>query len=201
MRGARLAEMIAAAHIVQSEAQADATSRRRPRRSGSRTSGSAARSSRGAERWHSTDVRLQDRSRGQGDALPRSRLGARGAGRGRAATRIANMANAVGADLRDACRTSTGSASTATSATNWCSGRSRAGRPASASRSAQGVCGAAAKTPQVQRVDDVHAFPGHIACDARLEQRDGGADRSATANCSGCSTSTARRTARFDARR
>ena len=30
----------------------------------------------------------------------------------------------------------------------------------------QGVCGAAAATLQVQRVDDVHAFPGHIACDA-----------------------------------
>jgi len=28
-----------------------------------------------------------------------------------------------------------------------------------------GVCGAAAATLQVQRVDDVHAFPGHIACD------------------------------------
>ena len=29
-----------------------------------------------------------------------------------------------------------------------------------------GVCGTAAATLQVQRVDDVHAFPGHIACDA-----------------------------------
>jgi L-methionine (R)-S-oxide reductase len=29
-----------------------------------------------------------------------------------------------------------------------------------------GVCGAAAETLQVQRVEDVHAFPGHIACDA-----------------------------------
>ena len=29
-----------------------------------------------------------------------------------------------------------------------------------------GVCGAAAETQQVQRVEDVHAFPGHIACDA-----------------------------------
>jgi L-methionine (R)-S-oxide reductase len=29
----------------------------------------------------------------------------------------------------------------------------------------KGVCGAAAATLQVQRVDDVHAFPGHIACD------------------------------------
>jgi GAF domain-containing protein len=30
----------------------------------------------------------------------------------------------------------------------------------------KGVCGAAAATLQAQRVDDVHAFPGHIACDA-----------------------------------
>ena len=30
----------------------------------------------------------------------------------------------------------------------------------------QGVCGAAAESLQVQRVEDVHAFPGHIACDA-----------------------------------
>jgi L-methionine (R)-S-oxide reductase len=29
-----------------------------------------------------------------------------------------------------------------------------------------GVCGAAAASLQVQRVDDVHAFDGHIACDA-----------------------------------
>ncbi len=30
----------------------------------------------------------------------------------------------------------------------------------------EGVCGAAAKNRQVQRVEDVHAFPGHIACDS-----------------------------------
>lgn len=30
----------------------------------------------------------------------------------------------------------------------------------------RGVCGTAASTRQTQRVDDVHAFPGHIACDA-----------------------------------
>jgi GAF domain-containing protein len=29
-----------------------------------------------------------------------------------------------------------------------------------------GVCGAAAKTRQVQRVENVHEFPGHIACDS-----------------------------------
>ena len=33
----------------------------------------------------------------------------------------------------------------------------------------RGVCGAAAETQQVQRVDDVHAFGGHIACDAASE--------------------------------
>ncbi|MDP3854922.1 GAF domain-containing protein [Phenylobacterium sp.] len=31
----------------------------------------------------------------------------------------------------------------------------------------RGVCGAAAETGQTQVVADVHAFPGHIACDSR----------------------------------
>jgi len=31
----------------------------------------------------------------------------------------------------------------------------------------KGVCGAAAATRQTQLVPDVHAFPGHIACDSR----------------------------------
>ncbi|CAN1560596.1 COG1956 GAF domain-containing protein [Sphingomonadaceae bacterium] len=30
----------------------------------------------------------------------------------------------------------------------------------------KGVCGAAAREAKTQRVDDVHAFPGHITCDA-----------------------------------
>ncbi|MBA6097016.1 MULTISPECIES: GAF domain-containing protein [Pseudomonas] len=30
----------------------------------------------------------------------------------------------------------------------------------------KGVCGAAAATGKTQRVEDVHAFPGHIACDS-----------------------------------
>ncbi|MGY4531780.1 L-methionine (R)-S-oxide reductase [Pseudomonas sp. TE3786] len=30
----------------------------------------------------------------------------------------------------------------------------------------KGVCGAAASTLQTQRVEDVHEFPGHIACDS-----------------------------------
>ncbi len=31
----------------------------------------------------------------------------------------------------------------------------------------RGVCGACAETGQTQLVEDVHAFPGHIACDSR----------------------------------
>ena len=30
----------------------------------------------------------------------------------------------------------------------------------------KGVCGTAARTRTTQRVEDVHAFPGHIACDS-----------------------------------
>lgn len=30
----------------------------------------------------------------------------------------------------------------------------------------KGVCGTAAKNDSVQRIDDVHQFPGHIACDS-----------------------------------
>ena len=30
----------------------------------------------------------------------------------------------------------------------------------------RGVCGAAASSRQTQRIEDVHAFPGHIACDS-----------------------------------
>src|SRR6476620_3327804 len=30
----------------------------------------------------------------------------------------------------------------------------------------KGVCGAAATTRTTQRIEDVHAFPGHIACDS-----------------------------------
>ena len=33
----------------------------------------------------------------------------------------------------------------------------------------RGVCGVAAQTMAVQRVDDVHAFDGHIACDSASE--------------------------------
>lgn len=33
----------------------------------------------------------------------------------------------------------------------------------------RGVCGTAAAQRQTQLVDDVHAFPGHIACDSRSE--------------------------------
>lgn len=34
---------------------------------------------------------------------------------------------------------------------------------------ARGVCGAAAREQKTQLVEDVHAFPGHIACDSRSE--------------------------------
>jgi L-methionine (R)-S-oxide reductase len=44
------------------------------------------------------------------------------------------------------------------------------GRPACIRiRFGEGVCGVAAQTRQVQRVDDVNAFPGHIACDSASE--------------------------------
>ncbi|MCF0112318.1 MAG: GAF domain-containing protein [Erysipelotrichaceae bacterium] len=33
----------------------------------------------------------------------------------------------------------------------------------------KGVCGTAARTLQTQRVEDVHLFPGHIACDGASE--------------------------------
>lgn len=33
----------------------------------------------------------------------------------------------------------------------------------------KGVCGTAVATGQTQRIADVHAFPGHIACDAASE--------------------------------
>ncbi|AQR61296.1 diguanylate phosphodiesterase [Brevundimonas sp. LM2] len=33
----------------------------------------------------------------------------------------------------------------------------------------RGVCGTAAESRQTQIVEDVHAFPGHIACDGRSE--------------------------------
>lgn len=33
-------------------------------------------------------------------------------------------------------------------------------------KSGRGVCGTAAETLEVQRIDDVNLFPGHIACDS-----------------------------------
>ncbi|MGB0833150.1 MAG: GAF domain-containing protein [Psychrobium sp.] len=33
----------------------------------------------------------------------------------------------------------------------------------------KGVCGKAVSTNSIQRIDDVHAFPGHIACDSASE--------------------------------
>jgi GAF domain-containing protein len=41
------------------------------------------------------------------------------------------------------------------------------GRPACVRiKYGEGVCGVAAETRKVQRVEDVNAFPGHIACDS-----------------------------------
>ena len=41
------------------------------------------------------------------------------------------------------------------------------GRPACIRiRFGEGVCGVAAQTREIQLVEDVHAFPGHIACDS-----------------------------------
>src|SRR4051812_37085405 len=41
------------------------------------------------------------------------------------------------------------------------------GRPACIRiRFGDGVCGVAAATREIQRIEDVHAFPGHIACDS-----------------------------------
>ena len=51
--------------------------------------------------------------------------------------------------------------------TNWWWGRIRGRWGAFASPSGAGVCGAAAATGRTQLVEDVHAFPGHIACDSR----------------------------------
>ncbi len=57
--------------------------------------------------------------------------------------------------------------STRTRTASWWSGPIRARWAACASPSGAGVCGAAAETRQTQLVPDVHAFPGHIACDSR----------------------------------
>ena len=45
----------------------------------------------------------------------------------------------------------------------------------------KGVCGTAAATGETQLVADVHAFPGHIACDADSRVGTGRADFRGTA--------------------
>jgi GAF domain-containing protein len=42
--------------------------------------------------------------------------------------------------------------------------------PVRVSRLAKAFCGAAMAENRTQRVDDVHAFPGHIACDSASKQ-------------------------------
>ena len=77
---------------------------------------------------------------------------------------VANMANAA-ALIWETLPDLNWADSTAMSAASWCWGRSRAARRASASSSARASAASPRETRQVQRVEDVHAFPGHIACD------------------------------------
>ena len=79
---------------------------------------------------------------------------------------VANMANLAALIWQLRARSQLGRVLPRCSAASWCSARSAASPPASASRSGQGVCGTAAATRASQLVADVHAFPGHIACDA-----------------------------------
>jgi hypothetical protein len=72
----------------------------------------------------------------------------------------------------DPCRTTTGSASTCSTATSWCSARS-SGKPSPHTRIplGRGICGAAAAEQATIIVDDVHADPRYLACspDTRSE--------------------------------
>ena len=64
------------------------------------------------------------------------------------------------------CRTSTGRASTYIRVASWCSGPFQ-GKPACVRIAiGKGVCGTAAARRETVLVEDVHAFPGHIACDS-----------------------------------
>ena len=67
-----------------------------------------------------------------------------------------------------------------------------------AHRARRGVCGTAAAERRTLMVPDVHAFPGHIACDA-ASRAEIVVPLLAAASCSACWTSTARG-GRFDAR-
>ena len=62
----------------------------------------------------------------------------------------------------------------------------------------RGVCGAAASQRASIVVPDVHAFPGHIACDSRSRSELVVPIVAAAARCAASSTWTRRRPARFD---
>ena len=192
--------MIAAAHIAPAQAQGDAAEPGGQGRAG-RTEEAAQRGQAArAERWTSTDVRFQDRRRRHADHVPRPRLRARGAGR-RRERRGRQHGQCRGADLGDACPTSTGPASTAMSAASWCVGPFQ-GRPACIRiKFGEGVCGVAAQTPQGPARRGRPRLPRPHRLRQRVEQRDRRPARSATASSSACSTSTARRPARFTGRR
>ena len=61
----------------------------------------------------------------------------------------------------------------------------------------KGVCGTAAATGRAVLVENVHEFPGHIACDG-ASNWESCCPWSRTAGSSGCSISTARGLGRFD---
>ena len=161
----RLAEMIAAAHIVQAKRRAD-----QPEPVGQ---GQARRREKGPQRDQGrpreSEFRLMyDFKIAAADkpTLYRDLAAALEALVAGEPDGIANMANAAAliwetlpdlnwVGLLPQCRRRTGA-------------RAVPGprRPASASRSARACAARRRQTLQVQRVDDVHAFPGHIACDS-----------------------------------
>ena len=79
---------------------------------------------------------------------------------------VANMANAAGLIWESVARRQLGGLLPQCRRRAGARARSRAGRPASESRSARACAASPPRRRQVQRVEDVHAFPGHIACDA-----------------------------------
>ena len=150
---ARLAELIAKAHVRQAKRRRDPAepggqgeTGRRQEAAGRQAAESEALVAPCEARMHwsrglrglpsRSDVRLQDRSGGQGLPLSRADRGGRRADR-RRARRDRQHGQCRGPAVGERCPTSTGRASTAISAASWCSARSRAGRPASASRSAR----------------------------------------------------------------
>ena len=158
--------MIAAAHIVQRKRKPTRPYRGPPRPSASRQEAPAQRRQAGARKG---DVRLTyDFKIAAADTATMYRdlasaLEGLIAGETDA---VANMANAAALIWETLARPQLGRLLPQCWRRAGRSGRSRAGRPASASRSARASAALPPKTRQVQRVEDVHAFPGHIACDS-----------------------------------